>query len=100
MKLQAEFSDQPVRRGTVCMARLEDAPDSASCQFLICNTRVPQWDGKYTVFGELVGDESLATLDKLMACPTTPAGAPKKKLHLRAIRIVDAPMSPLPPPTP
>ena len=100
MKLRAEFSDRPVRRGTVCMARLEDDPDSASCQFLICNTRVPQWDGKYTVFGELLGDESLATLDKLMACPTTPAGAPQKKLHLRGIRIVDAPMSPLPPPTP
>ena len=72
------------------MARLEDDPDSASCQFLICNTRVPQWDGKYSVFGELVGEESLATLDKLMAAPTSPNEAPSKKLYMRAIRIVDA----------
>ena len=96
VKLAAELSDHPVRRGTLCMARLEDDLDSASCQFLICNTRVPQWDGRYTVFGELVGDESLATLDKLMSTPVGLDGTPKEKLYTRAIRIVDAPSQSVP----
>ncbi|MHC4066222.1 MAG: peptidylprolyl isomerase [Planctomycetota bacterium] len=96
IKLDAEVSDRPMQRGTVCMARLEDDLGSASCQFLICNTRVPQWDGKYTVFGELFGEESLATLDKLMAAETTPGGAPKKRLYMRAVRVVDAPVEPSP----
>jgi len=97
LKLEAEFSDRPVRRGTVCMARLEDDPDSASCQFLICNTRVPQWDGKYSVFGELADEQSLATLDKLMAAPTTAANVPKRRLAIRAIRIIGAPTPPAAP---
>jgi len=90
VKLNAEFSSRPVQRGTLCMARLEDDVNSASCQFFICNTRVPSWDGKYTVFGELVGEDSLATLEKLMSAPAGPDGAPNPKLHIRAIRIVDA----------
>lgn len=93
-KLEAEFSDRPIRRGAVCMARLEDDPDSASTQFLICNTRVPAWDGRYTVFGELLGDESFATLEKLMNTPAEPNGRPKKRIYTRAIRIVDAPSGP------
>ncbi|MCP4251477.1 MAG: hypothetical protein GY778_30950 [bacterium] len=99
-KLEAEFSERPIRRGAVCMARLEDDPNSASTQFLICNTRVPAWDGRYTVFGELLGDESFATLEKLMNTPTEPNGRPKQRLYTRAIRIVDAPSGPPVPPGP
>ena len=92
-KLAAEFSTLPVDRGTVLMARLEDNPDSASSQFLICTTRVSQWDGKYTVFGELVGPESLETLDRLMTEPTDAEGRPLTKLYLRSARVTDAPPS-------
>ena len=91
VKLKAELSSRSVERGTLCMARLEDDRDSASCQFLIANTRIPQWDGKYTVFGELVGADSLATLEKLMSVETSADGLPKQKLYTRSIRIVDAP---------
>ena len=85
------LSDRPVERGTVCMARLEDDLDSGSCQFLIANTRIPQWDGKYTIFAELAGQDSLVTLEKLMTLPIAADGAPKKRAYTRSIRITDAP---------
>ncbi|HEV8131370.1 MAG TPA: peptidylprolyl isomerase [Acidobacteriota bacterium] len=40
-------------RGAVAMARGE-ALDSASCQFFIVLKRMPQWDGQYVVFGEVI----------------------------------------------
>ena len=73
------------------MSRLEDEPDSASCQFFITYTRVPEWDGQYSIFGELVGDESFATLDKLMAVPADHDGVPTEQLYIRSVRITDAP---------
>ena len=90
-KLKAELSGLAVQRGTVVMARLEDDLDSASSQFLICATRVPQWDGRYTVFGELVGEESLEVLDRLMAAPTNSEGRPLERIYLRSVRVMDAP---------
>lgn len=92
-KLVAEFSDFAVDRGTVCMARVESDPDSASCQFLIANTRIASWDGRYTVFGHLVGEESLRTLDKLMNQEIDPnTGRPKRRAFIRSVRIVDLPV--------
>lgn len=92
-KLKAEFNSYPVDRGTLCMARLESEPDSASCQFLIANTRMPSWDGRYTVFGHLTGEASDQTLEKLMAEPIAPAtGRPEHTIYIRSIRITDAPL--------
>jgi peptidyl-prolyl cis-trans isomerase B (cyclophilin B) len=91
-RLKAEFSGYSVDRGTLCMARIESDPDSASCQFVIANTRLPEWDGHYTVFGQLVGDESFTTLDHLMSREVDPrTGRPKRSVYIRAVRIVDAP---------
>lgn len=90
-KIPAEFSNRPQSRGTVDMALIEDDPDSASCQFFICNTRMPSWDGRYTAFGELVGDASFETLEKLMSIPTDEQGHPKKSIFIRSIRIVNVP---------
>ncbi len=90
----AEFSDRPHEKGTLSMALLDDDPDSASCQFFICNTRQKDWDGRYTVFGMLVGDDSFETLDKLMAIQTDEHGRPDQSLLIRAIRIVNAPYTP------
>jgi len=90
-KLMAELSERPQTRGTVSMATLRDDPDSASCQFFICNTRVKDWDGKYTIFGELEGDASFETLDKLMALPTLEGHQPKRPIVIRSIRVVNAP---------
>jgi len=50
--LKAEFKDRKHVPGTVAMARAAD-PDSADSQFYIALDRLPQLDGKYTVFGQV-----------------------------------------------
>ena len=90
----AEFSDRPHEKGTLSMALLDDDPDSASCQFFVCNTRQKDWDGRYTVFGMLIGDDSFETLDKLMAIQTDEHGRPDQPLVIRTARIVNAPYTP------
>ena len=92
-KIPPEFNARQHRKGSVSMALLNDDPRSASCQFFICNTRQPEWDGKYTVFGQLEGDESFETLDRLMATPVDEEGRPQGSMPLviRGIRIINAP---------
>jgi peptidyl-prolyl cis-trans isomerase B (cyclophilin B) len=96
VKLKPEFNDRPQTQGMVSMALLDDDPESASCQFFITNTRVPEWDGKYTVFGQLTGDLSYETLEKLMAAETNADGIPRQKLFIRNIKITDAPQPEIP----
>ena len=90
-RVPAEFNDHVHDKGSVSMALLPDDPDSASCQFFISNTRQKDWDGKYAVFGHLVGDESYQTLDHLMATSVDDQGRPVRTLYMRTIRVVDAP---------
>jgi peptidyl-prolyl cis-trans isomerase B (cyclophilin B) len=52
-KVPAEFSDRPFARGAVGMARGND-PNSATSQFFVCIRPNPGWDGKYTIFGEVI----------------------------------------------
>ena len=51
--LRAEFNDRPHQRGTLSMARQADNPNSAGGQWFVCLDGVPEWDGRYTVFGEV-----------------------------------------------
>ena len=51
--LRAEFNDRPHQRGTLSMARQADNPNSAGGQWFVCLDDVPEWDGRYTVFGEV-----------------------------------------------
>ena len=78
------------------MALLNDDPDSASCQFFVCNTRQKEWDGRYTIFGELVGEESFETLDHLMATPVSEEGRPIRPVVMRNVRVVNAPVDEMP----
>lgn len=89
-RVSAEFNAHPFEKGVVAMSLLEDDPDSASCQFFICNTRQKDWDGRYTVFGELTGDESFQTLDQLMGAPVDEYGRPTRTLYIREARVVAA----------
>lgn len=97
VRIPAEFNDRKHEKGTISMALLEDDPDSASCQFFICNTRQKDWDGRYTIFGRLIGEDSFQTLDKMMAIPVDEYGRPEQTLTIRAVRIVTAPYAPLMP---
>lgn len=63
-KLRAEFNSGKHVRGTVSMARAND-PDSADSQFFICYASVPQLDGQYTVWGEVIS--GMEHVDKINA---------------------------------
>jgi cyclophilin family peptidyl-prolyl cis-trans isomerase len=36
-------------------------PDSSGCQFFITDQAVPQWNGKYTIFGQVVEGQDVVT---------------------------------------
>ena len=63
-KIDAEFSKEKHKRGTLSMARTMD-PNSADCQFFICLDAVPYLDEQYTVWGEVIdGMEHVDALPK------------------------------------
>jgi cyclophilin family peptidyl-prolyl cis-trans isomerase len=76
-RLQAEFNDVPHVRGTLSMARTQD-PNSASCQFFICLEDARFLDGQYTALGQIEGDDSLATLDKIGGVEVKDSGTGEK----------------------
>lgn len=96
-RLEPEFNNKPHQKGSLSMSLLEEDPNSASCQFFISYTRNKDWDGRYTVFGQLFGDESFNTLDKLMSVPIDEQGKPIQPLYIRMIEITNVPNS-VPPP--
>ncbi|NDD91109.1 peptidylprolyl isomerase [bacterium] len=59
-KLPAEFNSRRHVEGSVAMARAAD-PNSADSQFYISLGRHPHLDGQYTVFGQLVEGQSVAS---------------------------------------
>ncbi len=52
--IPGEFSDKPHRRGALSMARTED-PDSGGSQFFIVLDTAAHLDGKYAIFGQVLG---------------------------------------------
>lgn len=93
-RIAAELNPNRHQKGSISMALLENDPDSASCQFFISYTREKDWDGRYTVFGQLIGDESFETLDRLMAVPVDDQSQPARTLYIRSARAMDAPTQP------
>ena len=62
--LNAEFSAEKHKRGTVSMAR-SASPNSANSQFFICFDDAPWLDRQYTVWGEVVeGMEHIDAIKK------------------------------------
>ena len=51
--LKAEFSTQPMSRGSVAAVLRPSSPDSAGNQFFICLSDQPALTGKFTIFGEV-----------------------------------------------
>ena len=62
--IDAEFNTLQHDRGMVSMARSQD-PNSAGSQFFIVHQDSNFLDGKYTVFGRIVTEESFNTLDRI-----------------------------------
>jgi len=65
--LPAELSSRKFERGVVAMAHQEGDPNSGSSQFFIVLQRTPNWDGQYTIFGEVV--EGLDVAEKISKAP-------------------------------
>ncbi len=65
-KIEAEFTREPFRRGTVGMARSSN-PNSADSQFFIVFERASHLDTQYTVWGEVVS--GMQFVDKLKKAP-------------------------------
>ena len=61
-QLRAEFSSEKHVRGTTSMARASD-PNSADSQFFICFAPVPDLDGQYTIWGQVV--QGMEFVDKI-----------------------------------
>ncbi|MEK7765304.1 MAG: peptidylprolyl isomerase [bacterium] len=80
--VKAEFSDYPHTAGTVGMARTDD-PDSAGSQFFIARKDMPNWNGTYTVFGQVY--EGLDVVNAVAAGE-----------HLLDVRIVEVERAKLP----
>ena len=68
-KIPAEFNNIKHNRGIVSMARATD-PNSASSQFFIVQKDSNFLDGKYTVFGRLITQESYDVLDSIASLET------------------------------
>jgi len=73
----AEFSTRPFARGTVGAARKGNDPNSATSQFFICLRPNPNWDGEYTVFGEVT--QGLNNVQIISNVPTEPGTKDKVK---------------------
>lgn len=93
-KLKAEFNDTPHVKGVISMARAQN-PDSAGCQFFICNGDARFLDREYTAFGRIdpADAASMGTLDKLSNVKVTknPFGGemskPVERIVIQKVRI-------------
>jgi len=83
-RIPAEFNDRPHKRGTVSAARAAD-PNSATSQFFICLVDLPQLDGKYTVFGQVVS--GMEVVDAIAAVPRDARDNPLQKVEMRIRRL-------------
>ncbi len=84
VKLPAEFSNEPFRRGTLGMARSSD-PNSADSQFFICFARTRHLDGQYTVWGQVV--DGMKYVGKIKRGAASQNGAVRDPDHIVRMRV-------------
>jgi cyclophilin family peptidyl-prolyl cis-trans isomerase len=82
--LQPEFNDLPHVKGTLSMARGDDAA-SASTSFFICTAAAPSLDRVYTAFGRVV--DGMAAVEAIEAAPVD-GEKPKEKIEIIRARVI------------
>jgi cyclophilin family peptidyl-prolyl cis-trans isomerase len=94
-------------KGAVAAARLPDKINpsrvSSGSQFIICLAPMPSYDGKYTVFGNVIW--GMDTLNQISELPVDTNDYPVQRVEIKSIKIVPreklpAPPVPGPPPAP
>ncbi len=83
-KVKAEFNSKPHVKGVISMAR-SSHPDSAGCQFFICDGDARFLDNQYTAFGALVKGEDV--LEKLANIPTKSGGGGEKSTPVERVAV-------------
>ena len=71
-------------RGILSMARTPE-PNSATSQFFICLDATPNLDGKYSIFGRVLGEESMEVVDKIVDVPRT-GQSPDNKVEMSIVK--------------
>ncbi len=101
--LKAEFNSLPHLRGSVSMART-DQPDTANSQFFIVFTPTLKLDGKYTVFGRVLGGMQYVDAIERGEPPANPSTIVKAWIEADGANAARRPLpvvaAPAPAPTP
>ena len=91
-RINAEFNDHLHVRGVISLARATD-PNSAGCQFFICDGTASSLDHQYTTFGKLIkGDDVLTKISSTPVGPNAQGepSKPLKRVGVVSIKIVPA----------
>ncbi len=81
-KVEAEFNDRPFVEGTFGAARASD-PNSASSQFFLCVRPNPNWDGKYTNYGQIIS--GIEIVRRMTLLPTDERQLLKEKIVMSKV---------------
>ncbi len=83
----AEFSQKPFKKGVLGAARKGNDVNSATSQFFICLSDHPDWNGKYTVFGEVI--EGIDVVEKIATLPSDQRQLLQNKVVMKKVTIQD-----------
>lgn len=81
----AEFSQKPFKKGVLGAARKGNDVNSATSQFFVCLRDFPQWNGQYTVFGEVI--EGIDVVDKIANLPSDQRQLLQNKVVMKTVTI-------------
>lgn len=68
-------------------------PATNGSQFFICFDKAPHLDGKNTVFGHVLGDESMEVLTRMEAVDVDKKNRPKTEIKIESVTIHANPLA-------